>query len=350
MTLDLEVVEKVAKSHPMFKCSTHPTLPLKLFSYRFADPTVFSDPVARELRGIVFDDRGNLVARPFHKFFNLGEQLCEVSEDETAVSTLKIDGSLAIAFEYRGDLVFASKGSFKSFVVEGAYRLADDRIRDLVHEFRGKTVLFEYVDPNHPVVLTYPKPELRLIGIRDNASGEYIPATEIVEIAESYELPHTTIVHSDTTVGEIAKEVRGWQGEEGVVAYAESDLCKIKSQWYLRTHSVASWIVAENMSVVEKRVKKMYINNEIDDIYPHLPETHREIVDRIIRKANKEIEDFTKTVKAVLAKVSEMSRKNAAIRMKELGVDKAVMAVVFRVMSGISVEQAVYESFKKRWR
>ena len=345
-------IASLVKSHPMFKQATHPAIPVILYSYNFADPTVFSNPVAREIRGIIFDDRGNIVARPYHKFFNYGEPLCTVDSKETADSTMKIDGSLVTAFIYNNQLYFASKGSFKSWVVKKAYKIADDRIHDLVREFRGKTVIFELVDPEHPIVLQYIKPQLILTGIRDNETGAYTAPSEVQEIADSYSIPHTNIVHRESEIYSIVKEVQGWQGKEGVVAYA-SDLCKIKSQWYLRMHSVVSWIVAENRDVVEKRVRHLLINNELDDIYPMMLETHKRIVDDIVGRATQEIRDFERTVKQVLAEVQGMARKDVALYMQARDVPKPVRAVIFRVIQNPhddAVRTAVYEYFRKVWR
>lgn len=348
-----EDVVKLANSHPMFKVAKHPSLPLTLYSYAFADPTVFSNPIAREMRGIVFDKNGELIARPFHKFFNYGESLCSVTEKEVADSTLKIDGSLLIAFRYRGSVVFASKGSFRSWVVERAYEIASDSVYDLVKGEKG-TVLFELVDPLHPIVICYDKPEIRLIGIR-KPTGEYIPPSEICEIAESYGLPSTKIVHREKTVGEILKDVRGWEGEEGVVAYAESDLCKVKSRWYLDMHKIASWVVADRPDVVEKRVKALLILNELDDIYPQLPEPHKKIVDELVEKAIKEMQEFKRAVTETYEIVKEMDRKGAAQTMLQMvdegKISKAVMSCVFRVLNtgGERIGEAVTEHFRKVW-
>lgn len=73
---------------------------LVIFSYHYANPKVFMEhPIAKELRGIVFDkETGEVVARPFPKFFNLGEEACTVTEDDVVTANEKIDGSLISLF------------------------------------------------------------------------------------------------------------------------------------------------------------------------------------------------------------------------------------------------------------
>ena len=58
-------------------------------NYKFATNEVFPDivencdiaQIRREFRGLIFDDAGNLIRRPFHKFFNVGERLDTKIED-----------------------------------------------------------------------------------------------------------------------------------------------------------------------------------------------------------------------------------------------------------------------------
>jgi hypothetical protein len=47
---------------------------LALFTYLWADTELFADPRAREFRGIIYEEAtGEVVSRPFHKFFNYRE-------------------------------------------------------------------------------------------------------------------------------------------------------------------------------------------------------------------------------------------------------------------------------------
>jgi len=76
------------------------------------------DPITLTTRGLILNKQGYIVARPFSKFFNLGEQ------PETQLERLpnlpfsvfeKVDGSLGIL--YRGPdskLRIATRGSFTS--------------------------------------------------------------------------------------------------------------------------------------------------------------------------------------------------------------------------------------------
>jgi RNA ligase len=59
----------------------HPTLPLTIWNYtpktqygELYNNYIFWDDVTLQCRGLVTDDKGNVVARPFKKFFNTEEK------------------------------------------------------------------------------------------------------------------------------------------------------------------------------------------------------------------------------------------------------------------------------------
>lgn len=97
----------------------HPILPLTIYNY---SKTAQFDKVWNEVtlscRGLVLDDEMNVVAIPFKKFFNYEEHensnlpLIPVGEEFDAFE--KMDGSLGIVFRYKGELIFATRGSFIS--------------------------------------------------------------------------------------------------------------------------------------------------------------------------------------------------------------------------------------------
>ena len=46
----------------------------QVLSYMFQDSNTFETPLEAEARGLIFDMEGNVIARRFHKFFNVGER------------------------------------------------------------------------------------------------------------------------------------------------------------------------------------------------------------------------------------------------------------------------------------
>ena len=165
----LEGLEPLAIKH-----YRHPTLPLVGFKYNQID-SPRSHPVVNECRGIVLEDKTwNVVAKPFSRFFNVGE-----FEDEFAVfdwancnCITKEDGSLIILYYYANAWHVNTSGSFGLGDGPNYYPGA---WRDLFWEFCGfapdslnklteYTLIFELCTPWNQVVKRYNEPGVYLIG------------------------------------------------------------------------------------------------------------------------------------------------------------------------------------------
>ena len=107
-----EILNKYYEKGLVYK-QVHPTLPLTIWNYseKVQYEGLF-DGVTLNTRGLVTDDQGNIVARPFKKFFNMEENRHTPTEEFDVFE--KMDGSCIILFNYKGEWVFASRGSFTS--------------------------------------------------------------------------------------------------------------------------------------------------------------------------------------------------------------------------------------------
>ena len=102
----------------LIRMQEHPQYPnLKILNY--TQECQFKKkwtPLTKMCRGLVVDFDGmNVVARPFEKFFNLSEHTpseIPVGLDYTVYE--KMDGSLGILFNYKGEWIWCTRGSFTS--------------------------------------------------------------------------------------------------------------------------------------------------------------------------------------------------------------------------------------------
>ena len=120
----------------------HPFYPIYIYNYsRECQFLGAWDEITLACRGLVLDEEGNVLARPFKKFFNIEET--KSIPDESFEVYEKMDGSLGILFRYRGEWIFASKGSFTSDqAVKGKEMLNKYGIENLD---KSKTYLFEII-------------------------------------------------------------------------------------------------------------------------------------------------------------------------------------------------------------
>jgi T4 RnlA family RNA ligase len=228
------VLSKLNKYHNdglLYK-QTHPTLPLIIWNYT---PAVQYgekwDEVTLACRGLVTDTEGNIVARPFKKFFNLEENKHTPTEDFEVFE--KMDGSLGIVFKYNGEVVYATRGSFASDQSKWMEKYAKEyNFKDILVD--GHTYLFEIIYPENRIVVDYEGQErLVLLGIIKTDSGEELPYDDIVvapwDIVEKYD--------GIRDYSELKNKVL--QNHEGfVVRFSNGDRMKIKGEEYLRLHKI----------------------------------------------------------------------------------------------------------------
>jgi len=120
----------------------HPTLPLTIWNY--TEKVQYEglwDEITLQTRGLVTDDEGNVVARPFKKFFNLEEGKFEPTEKFEVWE--KMDGSLLIVFWYEGKWIVATRGSFTSDQAIKGIELLKKYNTDIM--FRHLTYCFEII-------------------------------------------------------------------------------------------------------------------------------------------------------------------------------------------------------------
>jgi RNA ligase len=122
----------------------HPTLPLSIYNYsRTCQYDKLWDEVTLDCRGLVLDSEGNVVAKPFPKFFNMEELFDSEIPNESFEVYEKMDGSLGIAFYYKGDWIVATRGSFVSEQAVKAIEML--KKYPIEHLDKNNTYLFEII-------------------------------------------------------------------------------------------------------------------------------------------------------------------------------------------------------------
>jgi RNA ligase len=188
------------------------------------------DDVTLACRGLVTDNRGSVVARPFKKFFNLEENKHVATSDFEVFD--KMDGSLGIMFKYNGEMICATRGSFTSdqskwmtdFAIKHNYQ-------DIIVD--GFTYLFEIIYPENRIVVDYNGEErLVLIGVINTETGEELPHNELFEgfdVVKKYD----GVRDYSELKGKVEQNTEGF-----VVRFSNGDRMKIKGEEYLRLHKI----------------------------------------------------------------------------------------------------------------
>ena len=211
--------------------------------YTYNNKTVFEkhwDDITLNSRGHIFNRRsGECVARPFPKFFNVGERpddqpdlwgSCKVFE--------KLDGWLGTLYRHNGQYKIATRGSFKSI---GAV-LATRFLRNYNLENLGDdiTLVFELIHPSlrkeSNLVVNYgDKEDLVLLGVFNCRNKEELPWLEVERIASRYGFSIPKVYEGWSSYNAITLAKTLGVNEEGfVLRYSNGMRLKVKGDEYVK--------------------------------------------------------------------------------------------------------------------
>lgn len=159
----------------------HPTLPLVGFAYdQIESPK--TNAVVRECRGLVLE-RGtwDVVARPFRRFFNVGEDADAWSlfDWSSCTAQSKEDGSLIIVYHYAGEWHANTRGSFGLLPMQNHDRSWREVFWSIVGDVQARldpamTYLFELCTVWNKVVRRYPESRVYLLAMFERDSGHEV--------------------------------------------------------------------------------------------------------------------------------------------------------------------------------
>jgi RNA ligase len=211
----------------------HATLPLAIFNYsRTCQYDRLWDGFTLNCRGLILDTKGNVVAKPFPKFFNMEELSDSEIPKESFEVFEKMDGSLGIFFHYNGEWHMATRGSFTS---EQAIKGMEIAKREGLDRkcVPGFTYLFEIIYPENRIVVDYGTDERLVLLSIVNPEGNEIPYDEI-------EMDGWDIVNRYDGVNDYTKlkEMITNDAEGYVIRFRNGMRMKIKGDEYVRLHRI----------------------------------------------------------------------------------------------------------------
>ena len=260
--LTKDILERYVKEGWLIK-QLHPTLPLSIYNYSQATQYAAKwDDVTLVCRGLVMDDMGTIVARPFKKFFNIEENKHTATEEFEVYE--KMDGSLGIFFYYKGHPVFTSRGSFISEqAVKG--RVLLDKYQWQTGTYEGYTYLFEILYPTNRIVVDYGDvEELIVLGVIETKTGNEVSYDEMR--SEGFKLVKR---YDFKDYSEIQK--LNWDNKEGfIVRFSNGGRCKIKFKDYVKLHHIltncSSYNIWENLKTFGK-LPEGFLTDVPDEFY-----------------------------------------------------------------------------------
>lgn len=220
-------------------------------------------------RGLIINEKTEeVVARPFPKFFNLGEMPdleSEIPFDEAPEVTIKQDGSLGISYKLNGKTYWATRGSFESEQAKAAQRIWDKKYANV--EIPDEiTLLTEIIDPLTKVVIDYQGiSDLIIIGAINRFTGDDLSFKDLMQLGEALGMRVTermklTLDEAVALQSTIDSSNEGW-----VLRWANGRRLKIKGHQYLEVHKLAYGLSA-------KLKVEFWKNGEIQNLLLKVPE------------------------------------------------------------------------------
>ncbi len=276
-----------------------------------------------QARGLIFDKKTQeLIARPFVKFFNLGENeeslLKNLPLNQKYEAYEKVDGSLGVVYYYNNKWNIATRGSLNSEqAIEGQKIIQKYNTKYLDKKF---TYLVEIIYPENKIIVDYgDEKKLILLGCRNTKTGDeknYCYLEDLskkigMEISKKYNYSIDEMIKLQKTLS---------KDEEGFVVKFENNLrVKIKGDQYLKLAKIVANISPISLwEVMEKgKVSEKYLAQIPEEILPDINPIKEKLelsFLNIEKEIEKEIEKLPFNLKDDL---SDDSRKELALHIKE---------------------------------
>jgi len=240
------MIEKLEQYHKdgLLQKQIHPTLDLTIWNYSVSvQYERLWDEITVQCRGLVTNSKGEIVARPFTKFFNYEELTPEEIPNEYFDVYEKMDGSLGILFNYNGEWILATRGSFTSEQsIKGRQLLEKYDYNRLNPNY---TYLFEIIYPENRIVCSYDFEDLILLGMIHTETGDEVN----IHLTDNEDIRFKNLLNNlgfkivtlyktwgegfDMLKNEISKDKEGY-----VIRFKNGFRMKIKGDEYVRLHRI----------------------------------------------------------------------------------------------------------------
>lgn len=290
--------------------NTHPYLPM--FTVGYTEKAQFDrkwNEVTINCRGLIVDVGLRILARPWKKFFNVGEGDILFGMNDRIEVTDKMDGSLGILYPlYDGRMnealdgmayAIATRGSFESDQAIHATRIWQDKYAlhmdgPALAMMKEYTFLFEIVYPDNRIVLDYGElDDLVLLGAVNIEYGYYHGPLEAAALL-NWDGPMTP-VFSYQTMQEVVNAPDRLNAE-GVVMRSGNKMLKLKQTDYIELHRLISNLSEKSVwqGLRDGKTAEEICETLPDEFHGFVKETAEKITNQFVELAlevNKEFMD-----------------------------------------------------------
>jgi T4 RnlA family RNA ligase len=322
-----------------------------VINYNVMMADTFDCNIRRECRGIIFDTAtGEIIRRPFHKFFNVNEReetqdhVVDLSQSHAILE--KLDGSMIAPFIVNGQMIWGTKmGATDVAKPVEAFVEAHSEYR-IYAKFmlsRGYTPIFEWCSRKQRIVLDYSEDQLILTAVRDLVSGRYVSRDLMMINAENYNIPvvrtwDVGLEMDNKTMKSFIGYVRDLEDREGfVVRFSDGHMIKLKCDWYVQIHK------AKEAILQDRNIVELILDEKLDDVKAHLTQEDRDRLTQFENDFNaalhRQIKAITMIVDTLVFNKNQISRKDFALSTMSSNMHSHTRPIVFKNFEGATQEK-----------
>jgi len=317
-----------------------------VIDYHYVLPDSFDNQYRLECRGLKFGKDGCVLARPFQKFFNVGEKPDATGENldltQPHVVMEKMDGSMIHPAIVDGQVCFMTRMG-RTDVARKAERHLTPTLAEKcrVNLEAGWTPIFEFTAPDNRIVIQYPESRLTLLALRSTIHGYYSWQATAEIAAKGMGIEPVPIHTVPRDAHAFLDHVRAIKGMEGfVIRFADGFMVKAKGEDYVLKHR------AKESILQEKNVLALIVRDELDDVFPLLDNQDRTNVERYRADVLAGIAEAADIVSRVVDAGKEADQKTFATVLLA-GVIPQVRSLAFQVRAGTQPRDAIVTSIIK---
>ena len=229
---DLPDLEEMIRGGYIIR-SSHQEHPFFIFNYTAkAQYEKMWNEVTQVCRGLITTLKGEIIARPFRKFFNYGEVEDQIPIEPFEVYE-KMDGSLGISYPYRGKMRIATRGSFHSEMAVRAEKILAEKYSH-VALYPNMTYCWEILYPENRIVVDYGQREdLILLAVFHTHTGLEYPPEDLPNLG----FPTPQRFQWDMSFEDMGKiQIDNFEGV--VIRFQSGYRVKVKLDEYVRLHRI----------------------------------------------------------------------------------------------------------------
>lgn len=317
----------------------HPTLPLSIYNYsRTCQYERLWDDVTMDCRGLVLDSEGNVIAKPFRKFFNMEEHKLEEIPNEPFEVFEKMDGSLGILFNYNGEWILSTKGSFTSDQAIKGMEIAKRYNYDKIC-VPGFVYLFEIIYPENRIVVNYGTDERLVLLSIINPEGKELDYDEI-------EMHGWDIVNRYDGIRDYSElKSKIPQDNEGfVVKFRNGFRMKIKGDEYVRLHRILTGF--SNITIWEYLKDKRDFNEFLDRV----PDEFDSWVRNTVEDIKNEYEMINSEYKWIFQVLMRSSQSETKKGFAELAKKYKHPSILFKMFDGKEYSDYIWKQIRPNYQ